>query len=346
MGVMVGLAACASLVLFMPTRGESGPWVRAGVNTAKPVWGLRDGIQFGIWPGAIEGDWDGGPRGLIRVGYPVGDPPVARLVNFIAVEPDVGDGNWRGLSEMEWSDLDGVQGRRFTAEMPPGSEETVAHGALPPGQLDHPDDNPQAERLRLLIRVERFANGAHVSLLASVRDDRPEELMLEVFAEADSVPIRQCVLTATMGNYARLRRVTLAEGNELLAPLLWRDFGGTEFAPFHETPCPELARLRDGSVLVPMECDEEDPAGNWPYDPAIPWRWGWEKLTQYWRKPASTVGGDLTFAANARAVYWAGTLPIPGGIAFENTELRQAYTPGDPFVFGITRRTQAELLGE
>jgi hypothetical protein len=34
-------------------------------------------------------------------------------------------------------------------------------------------------------------------------------------------------------------------------------------------------------------------------------------------------------------VYWLGRLEIPGGIAFENTELRQVYREGQAFGFGV-----------
>ena len=64
-------------------------WIRAGVNTDRPVWGLRGGLQFAIFPGSFTGG-DGGPRGLIRIGYPTLAGGKYDLINFIAVEPVVG----------------------------------------------------------------------------------------------------------------------------------------------------------------------------------------------------------------------------------------------------------------
>lgn len=345
-GTLMGLLAGATLALAPSASRAEGPWIRAGIDTEKPIWGLREGIMVGIWPAAIEGDSVGGPRGLIRVGYPLGEPRIHRLVNFIAVEPDMNDGHWRGLSELEPSALDGVPGKRFTAEMPPGSASPVATPGLPPGEIDHPDDNPEAERLRVLIRVEPFDNGAHAYLVLSLRTDRPDELTLETYQEPDSVPIHELVLTATMGNHARLRQAHLGGGGILDARQVWPDYQGDGFAPMCSVPLARLARTSDGGVIVPMACDEAEPARNWPYDAWIHWRWPWEKTTQYWRKPAGTVGEDLLFRANGRVVYWAGQLPIPGGIAYENAELGQTFRSGDPFVFGVTRRTPAELLAE
>lgn len=319
------MAALLGLVATLGSLDGASPWLGAGDDVDRPIWGLRDGIAVALWPAAIEeGGGEGGPRGLLRIGYPLGEPRRHRLVNFIAVEPDVGDGHWRGLSELEHSDLDGVAGKRFTAD--PTAEVTAC-----------PDD-PTAEMMRVRVRIERFANGAHPWLELTFRTDRPDEVQLAAFAEEDSVPMRQCVLTATMGNYARLRQARLADGELLRSSALWPDYADEGFTPFAEAPLGRLPRGADGDVIVEMESDEADPAGGWPYGRESWWRWPWEPLVQYWRKPAGSVREDLTFAANGRVVYWGGSLPIPGGIAFENTELRQAFAPGDPYCFGIGRR--------
>ncbi len=46
---------------------------------------------------------------------------------------------------------------------------------------------------------------------------------------------------------------------------------------------------------------------------------------------------------NARYTYWMSSQPIPGGVAFENFELNERFYPGQQFVFGMTRKTVAEL---
>jgi hypothetical protein len=55
---------------------------------------------------------------------------------------------------------------------------------------------------------------------------------------------------------------------------------------------------------------------------------------------------------NGRAYYWSGGtkdksryIRIPGGAAFENFELRENFSPGQKFFYGITRETPSELLG-
>jgi hypothetical protein len=170
--------------------------------------------------------------------------------------------------------------------------------------------------------------------------------MLQAFHAPDSAPIRMCVLTATMGNYARLRCAHLAGGQVLNSREVWPNYKGNDFTPFQEVPLKRLARTADRGVIVPMTCEEAEPAANWPLGPDIWWRWRYEKVTQYWRAEAGKSGDDLAFAANGRFVYWSSNLEIPGGIAFENTELRQAYRPGQAVYFGVTRRTPQQLLEE
>ena len=52
---------------------------------------------------------------------------------------------------------------------------------------------------------------------------------------------------------------------------------------------------------------------------------------------------DVHVAVNARYTYYGTDGPIPGGVAFENFELRERFHPGQPFIFGISRKTPAEL---
>ena len=309
----------------------------------RPVWGLRDGLRFGIWPGAIGGWGDGGPRGLIRVGCPALPDGGCLLVNFIAVEPVVQGQQARGLSELEASATDGRPGRIIEAGPPAGVEWTPAEAEpVYGGRIEELDGG--AARLTVCLRVERFTSGAHVHLLASVRTDRPDELELLAFTEADSAPLAACILTATMGNFERLRELHL-EDRVVTAQELYPDFAGNAFAPHRRFGLDQLPRAADGSVLVAATTDEADPAATLP-DPKRPWFWHYtgRKLTQYWRKHPDTVQASLTAAVNARRVYWASTWPIPNGTAFENFELNEPFVQGQAAVFGLTTRTPEQLL--
>jgi hypothetical protein len=150
-----------SLMLFFP-QGKAAEWIRAGMNTNQPIWGRSGGLLFAIPPGSFSGG-DGGPRGLIRLGYPTLTNGGYDLINFIAVEPVVR--GKKGFSELENSSVDKRQGKRFsTSKIEVG---TNNHG-LNPGRLGSSNG---VEILTIPLFVERFENGAHVRLQLSQRSD-------------------------------------------------------------------------------------------------------------------------------------------------------------------------------
>ncbi|HTS70909.1 MAG TPA: hypothetical protein VMO17_18145 [Terriglobia bacterium] len=324
------LLGLLSLFGFLPV-GVGGEWIRPGLNTNQPVWGVRGGL---LWALAPAGFRNREPRGLIRLGYPVLREGGYDLVNFIAVEPIVN--GRRGLSELEQSHLDGVPGKRIWAESPGGS----LTNDLVPGQLRHRSDGQ--EELQVGLRVEKFENGAHLRLVVLQRSDRPEEIQLGVYQEPDSAPLEYCILTATMGNMARTRRLWLRE--EVVSSLeVYRDYRGTGFAAHREYPLARLHQTAAGGVLVALTNNEENPATVYPFPNSELWHYAGCKVTQYWAKAAGEFRDDLQAVVNGRYTYWRSSRPIPGGVAFENFELCERFYDGQKSVFGITRRTPRDL---
>lgn len=304
---------------------QAGVWLRPDSPSSPLVWGRAGGIVFGL---AGEGGMPG-PRGLIRVGVWNAAKGQAELVNFIAVEPVAfGHGSRQsrmGFSELEPSGSDGMQGKRFTTPDFRGTVDSLPARPWP------------VERLSVRIEVEPFAvNGAHVYVVASVYADRPEELALAVHHHEDSAPIEEHTLTATMGNYERLRWLWLKD-RVVDSRKLYAGFSGTGFIDKENYPRDEMFLYGDGDALAIATANEPDPAAVqiqerpfWTYKPV--------KLTQYWRVPARHIQPDLRVKVNGRATYYGSAIPIPGGVAFENFELRQRYVPGQVFCFGLTRR--------
>jgi hypothetical protein len=307
--------------------------VRAGVNTDRPTWGIRGGLLWGLPPSAGRSD---GPRGLIRLRYPVLPNGGEDLINFIAIEPIV-QGR-RGFSELEWSQLDDVRGKRLWARDPgaPVGPTTT----LPAGRLTRL--NTGAERLTVDVAVERFENGARLGLTLSQRSDAPDELELAVHREPDSAPIEYCVLTATMGNKARTRQLWLR--NEVACSLdLWPNYKEAGFSPHRLFPLERLHHTSAGDILVAITTNETGPAAVDPFPAARHWRYAGFPVTQYWKKPQGTWRKDLHVAVNGRYTYWLSRQPIPGGVAFENFEMRERFHENQRFIFGISRKTPEEL---
>ncbi len=321
----------------------AGGWVRANANTNGLIWGLRGHLLWGLPEGKTPHD---GPRGLIRLWSPVLPGGGYDLINFIAIEPIV-DGR-RGFSELEHSEVDGVQGKRLwpLETNAPAVRDSDADAGFryEPGALPHGRGSVGNDREALVVKVgvERFDNGAHLRLTIEQRHNAPDEISLTVHAEADSAAIDFAILTATMGNKARARLLWLKQ-REVSSLELFSDYEGSGFAPHAIFGVDQLCRTTSGDLLAAITTDEANPSVVEPFPAAAHWRYRGAPVTQYWRKPAGTWSPDLRVAVNGRYTYWMSRNPIPGGIAFENFELRDPFRQDQKFMFGITALTPAEL---
>lgn len=313
--------------------GISVEWVRAGVNTNTALWGIQGGLQFALHPAGFSGG-EGGPRGLIRIGYPTLTNGGYDLVNFIAVEPIVR--GQKGFSELEKSAFDSKPGKVFRA-----GRDTKPEEALDAGRLKQLDSG--VEELSLDITVEKFENGARVWLRLSQRSDEPNEVRFTVHAEEDSAPIESCILTATMGNKARARLLFLNDG-AVSSLQLYPDYRDIHFADHRIFGVERMVRTRNGDAVVWIENDEENPGMEQPFGRQHFWDYRGRKVAQYWRKPAVEVSADLRCAVNARFTYWGGRRPIPGGVSFENFELREPFRSGQGYVFGISTNRPGNVM--
>jgi hypothetical protein len=311
---------------------EDGPFLRpAADNAAEPTWGIKGGIAVGLWP-------NGGPRGLIRVYTPYLGQARLRVMNFVAVEPIVRD--LRGLSELEFSKLDHVDGKAMW------TSDTLDDDSKPRPPW-HPARGvitaPGGKKvLSFYVFVEPFDNGARPIIEVRLREDRPQEITFRIFSARGGKPMRACVLTATMGNYARLRRLWLkdhiADAHALYHSARFSPENG--FADHRQWSIDALLVV-DGEAVVAARPDEPDPVhATYSRDVHPHWHYVGKTATQYWRSPARP---NLLARVNARKTYWASRAPIPGGVAFENFEMQAPFRPGQKFVFGITPELPAAL---
>ncbi len=301
--------------------GVEPQWVRpCDSETTAPRWGHRHGLQVGL-PGRH-------PRGLLYLYL----KPVVQsehVLNFIAIEPVVNGS--RAYSELEPSQLDGQNGKRFWSvdepTLQPSDPDSLACGTV--------QSHGTTESLRVYVVSEPFANGAHVYLRLTFRSDRPYELELETYAAPGSAPMSHCILTATMGNYARLRKLHL-ENQTVTSRELWPDYRNADFAPAKDFGLDQLPRTSSGAVRVWASPDEADPAssqapGHWNYSgvPAL----------QYWSLAPEEVHAETRVRLNGRYTYWMSKTPIPGGISFENFELERPFRNGERVTYGVTTDT-------
>jgi len=299
-------------------------WLRpaTGPGPREPRWGHPDGMQLGLHPLS-------GPRGLLRLYTPYLDQPRDRLLNFIAVEPIPAGETARGFSELERSRLDDVPGlRMWTAD--DATDATPRDPRDPArGRVEVVDG---VERLIVDVLVEPFANGADVWVRVEFRADRPHEVSVAAYRRDGSAELETCVLTATMGNWARLRMLGLA-ARDVSAGELWPEYRDIHFAEHAVFGVDELRREGD-AVVVSAVPDEESPhtAEHVP-GTADHWRYVGRRAVQTWR--AEDPDPALVAQVNGRYTYWMSEHPIPGGIAFENFELVEPFRQGRAFTFSV-----------
>lgn len=302
-----------------------GRWLRpAAKRRSEPRWGHPAGLQVGLHP--IPG-----PRGLLRIFAPYLGHSRDRLINFIAVEP-IGTGKGgRGLSELEHSTLDDAPGKRFWSTDDP-DDPTPQAPDLPARGLVR--QRGEVEELTVIIGVEPFENGAHVAVRITFRSDRPHEVSLGALRRSESAELDHCILTATMGNFARLRRLHLAD--RVVHPSdLWPEFTGDDFTD-HAGFCLEQLPRSGHEVRVSATPDEQHPhSADYADDTNDHWKYVGRRAVQTWR--AADPHPGLRAQVNGRHAYWATSSPIPGGTAYENFELVEPFHHDRELTFVVER---------
>lgn len=312
-----------------------GCWIQpAQGKPAQAVWGLANGMKVGIAPMP-------GPRGLIRIYTPYLGHTDGEIMNFIALEPIPAGEESRGFSELEMSELDNVRGKRFwssndSLETNPLSEELPASGVI--RKING------VETLTVFIFSEPFKNGAKVYVRIRFFENRPYEIELATYVCPHSRELKNFILTATMGNYARLRTLYL-EGKTLNSTELWPNFKEMNFTPHAIFSSKDMIRDKNGRTYFISAPNEREPElAEYSPDTKSHWKYQGKIATQYWYCFDPFVSRNLEGLVNGRFVYWASKSPIPGGVAFENFEFKTNFRKGETFVFGVVPFTPQELI--
>lgn len=331
-------------------------WIRPDQPHDAALWGIRGGIVFSLWPYGLESQeqvFGGGPRGLIRVGVERGGK--IYLLNFLAIEPVV-DGQIE-FSEISPSRADNVWGKLMWAEA--DSQRTNFYPtANTRGTVRQSESGADVEELSIYVSMERFNSGAEPYLRLFIRSDRPDELGIQLFNRPESTAMDFCTITATMGNYSRLRKLYL--NDEVIdSRTLFAGYNGIDFTEKDPYGIHRLIRTDDGGALAVALSDESLPClKDWPDNEQAKEKSGWRyradrKYAQYWRVGASESRSvdSLFVRVNGRYAYWSGGsreakhyMPIPGGTSFENFEMRACYRPGQTLYFGITEYDPVQII--
>jgi hypothetical protein len=326
-----GFLASATLSIVCPT--VFAEFVRPQKPGDPLIYGVRNGIFVALHPSSLDARPQGGPRGLVRVGYEANGRRY--LINFIAVKPIVA--STPGFSELE-KGSDGSPGRRFWVG------DGLRDGGI--GETGNVcgsvEQTPAGDVLSFVIHVETYANGARPVVEISLFENAPDRIRLRSFSGPGGAPMEQCVLSATMGNQSRCRWLWLRT-SAIYAPDVYRDYAGTDFVEKGQYGLAYLHQTRAEDVVAAITPDEFEPREVWPL-PGGRWHHEGKWMSQFWLKRRGQYNRSLQCHVNGRRVYWAGNVPIPGGTAFENFDFQEDFVPGQEVWFGYTSESPAKLF--
>lgn len=314
---------------------NNGKWVQPSQDYPSiPLWGHVNGIRVGLAPTP-------GPRGLLRIFTPYLDHKEYKVFNFIAFEPIPAGRKERGFSELEMSSLDNVRGKRFWS-----SNDSVCANPIQPvnpasGIIDLIDEK---ETLTVYIFSEKFDNGANTFVRLRFYEDKPYEFELTTYSCKESVELENFILTATMGNYARLRNLYLSDTVKSSLKL-WPTYNDIHFTEHDVTHVDQMITDSKGGVYFIAEPDEKNPedavyAENTRHN----WVYYGKKATQYWYVQNPDI--NMVGLVNGRYTYWGGNAPITGGISFENFEMKSPFKNNEVFIFGVTPLNAEEFISQ
>jgi hypothetical protein len=313
------------------TGGES-LWIRPNVtNYFKPRWGFKDGIRIGLTPQVI--------RGLITVYTPYAGQKPDEVLNFFAVEPVPEGETNRGLSELEKSNLDNKRGKRIWTSnddraFEPKDENEAATGVV--------GKENGIETLTVYFFVETFHNRSKVYLKARFYANNPYEVELTSYKQKDSKELNYCIVTATMGNYARLRNLYLKDKMRSSKDI-WPDYEEHDFAPHEMIDRKQMVTGKNDCPYFIAAPDEANPqVAEYETGTANHWKYIGKPATQYWY--CKDADDSLQGLVNGRVVYWGSHHRIPGGITFENFEMKKRFRNGDRFVFGVSPLAPVDFM--
>lgn len=312
---------------------KNGNWIQpVQGEPAQPVWGHVEGVRVGIAPMP-------GPRGLLRIYTPYLGHKEEKMINFIAFEPIPAGSEHRGFSELEMSKLDSVRGKRFWSSNDSICVEALTEIYPASGVIQNINGT---ETLTVYIFSEVFDNGAHIFTRLRFYEDRPFEVELTTNSCEDSKELDSFILTATMGNFARLRTLYLDDTTKTSYDL-WPDYKDIHFTRHDVIPVNKMIKDKNGGVCFIAAPNEKKPqSANYAPDTNEHWKYYGETATQYWY--SSNPDEKLTGLVNGRYTYWASKSPIPEGISFENFELKTSFKNGEKLIFGISPLQPTEFI--
>ncbi len=335
------------------TGSDKSPWICPEPDSENPIWGVKDGIAFGVQKNGRPPLMDNAPQGTWAPGLLyimwTDDDGRTHFFNYIGFTLL----SSRGFEQSEpsrtkfFADNIGYIDKLNTVRSQYGesSREYRDHVNLdstPPVELSEAA-TIVGNVMTVVFRLSEFQkNDTSVYVIVKINKSRPREIEISsqnMFPQTR--PLKYLHVSATAGSLARLRNLWLK--NEIVNSK--ELFEGMKPGPmcFYELKFFGLQRLPLDSQRGITVYADNDETGEWVGEfgsQTAPF-YGRPKFYQYWRKYPGTYREDLKVTVNGRDYYFGGYLnpcgnEIHGGTVYENFDMAEEYYEGQSFWFGYT----------
>jgi len=335
------------------TGNDTSTWVYPESDSGNPVWGIENGIAFGIQKDGKPPFMDNAPKGTWAPGLLyimwADDKGKTHFFNYIGFtllssrgfeqsEPSRTDFFAENIGYIDKLDIL----RKHYGESSQEYKDYVNIDSTPPEGLSKAatiDGNV----MTVVFRLSEFEkNDTSIYVIVKVNKNRPREI--EILAHnmfSETRPLKYLHLSSTAGSLARLRNLFIK--NEVVNSK--ELFKGTKPGPlcFYALKIFSLERLPIDSQGIISVYAGNDEVGEWigEFGSKTAPFYGRPKFYQYWRKYPGTYRGDLKVTVNGRDRYFSGYVnpcgkEIHGGIVYENFDMAEEYHEGQTFWFGYT----------
>lgn len=285
-------------------------WILPENNNYNPVWGIVDGIAFGVQESGKPPRMDNAPGGTWAPGL--------IYVMFTDEKGETYFFNYLGFSVLGEKGLDQSEAEKIV--FTPVSEK-VKEGVL-----------------TVVFETSNFDKyNFPLEITLTVDKSRPREIGISTRAIGSANYVH---VSATAGNLGRIRNLYLKEETINAKDL----YSGEEPGQgcFYPIKLFSLDRLKVDSsgVIVYAGNDENGWVGEWGSDVA-PY-YNKPKFYQYWRKYSGSYNSDLKVTVNGRDSYFSGFVnpcngkKVSGGVAYENFDMIEKYYDDQKFWFGYS----------
>lgn len=292
----------------------SDGWILPENNDNNYVWGIANGIAFGVQKNSKPPQMDNAPGGTWAPGliYVMFTDETGKTYFF----------NYLGFSILGKNGLDQSEAEKIV--FTPVS--TKAEGDI----------------LTVVFETSNFdKNKIPLNVALKIDKNKPREIEISTSNPMqDSKPVIYIHVSATAGNLGRIRDLYLRDEVVNSKDLYAGEQPGN--GCFYAIKLFDLDRLKADSsgIIVYAGNDESGWVGEWGSDVA-PY-YNKPKFYQYWRKYSGSYKPDLIVTVNGRDHYFSGFInpcngkEVSGGVAYENFDMLEKYYDGQKFWFGYS----------